>query len=71
MDGGWTKADRETAKRVGGKVNQGEECGSALLACIVFDKDNPEGWWNTVHSVVIMRVRGAKRPCPGAVYLLY
>jgi hypothetical protein len=42
-DGGWTKDDRDAAKRVGSKVDQEEECWSALLSRIVFDKDNPEG----------------------------
>jgi hypothetical protein len=36
-------SDRAAAKGVGSKVDQGEECGSALLARIVFDKDNPNG----------------------------
>ena len=54
-DAGWTKADRDAGKRVGSKVDQKEKCGSALLPRIVFDKDNPEGWWNTVQSVAIMR----------------
>jgi hypothetical protein len=53
-DAGWTKADRDAGKRVGSKVDQKEKCGSALLPRIVFDKDNPEGWWNTVQSVAIV-----------------
>jgi hypothetical protein len=58
-EGKRTKVDRESAKGVGSKVvgSQGEECGSALLARIVFDKDNLEGWSNTVQSVVMLRVR--------------
>ena len=54
-EGGRTKADREAAKGVGSRADQGEESWSALLARIVFDKDNPAGRSNTLHSVVLLR----------------
>jgi hypothetical protein len=54
-DGGWTKVDREAGKGVGSRAVQGDEKGSALLARIVFDKDNPLNWSNTLHSVVMRR----------------
>ena len=54
-DSGWTKADSEAATGVGSRADQGEESGSALLARIVFDKDNPAGRSNTLHSVVLLR----------------
>jgi hypothetical protein len=54
-DSGWTKADSEAATEVGSRADQGEESGSALLARIVFDKDNPAGRSNTLHSVVLLR----------------
>jgi len=53
--GGWTQAEREAAKGVGSRVDQADESGSALLASIVFDKDNPAGRSNTLHSVVLLR----------------
>ena len=53
--GGWTKVDREAAKRVGSRAVQGDKKGLALLARIVFDKDNPLSWSNTLHSVVMLR----------------
>ncbi len=53
--GGWTQAEREAAKGVGSRVDQADESGSALLARIVFDKDNPAGRSNTLHSVVMLR----------------
>ena len=54
-DSGWTKADSEAVTEVGSRADQGEESGSALLARIVFDKDNPAGRSNTLHSVVLLR----------------
>ena len=54
-DGGWTKVDKEAGKGVGGRAVQGDEKGSALLARIVFDKDNPLNWSNTLHGVVTLR----------------
>jgi hypothetical protein len=54
-DGRWTKADSKVIKGVGHKVDQGAECQSGLLARIVYDKDNPDCWWNTVQRVVMMR----------------
>ena len=54
-DGGWTKVYREAGKGVGSRVVQGDEKGSVLLARVVFDKDNPLNWSNTLHGVVMLR----------------
>ena len=54
-DDGWTEVNSEATKGIECSKDQGEEgSGSALMARIVFDKDNPAGRQNTAHSVVIM-----------------
>jgi hypothetical protein len=54
-DDGWTEVNSEATKGIGCRKDQGEEgCGPALMARIVFDKDNTAGRQNTAHSVVIM-----------------
>ena len=54
-DDGWTEVNSEATKGIGCRKDQGEEgSGSALMARIVFDKDNPAGRQKTAHSVVIM-----------------
>ncbi len=54
-DDGWTEVNSEATKGIGCRKGKGEEeSGLALMARIVFDKDNPAGRQKTAHSVVIM-----------------